>query len=448
MLWKLLIVALITMLIAGSVAAQETPTPEPLTTVQRRAVRVFMDDGILEGTSCSIRDCSGTIERWEVALWIVRLLDSEPTNHRAFVDVDAEKPYAGYVQTLFDLGVTVGCLVDPLQYCPTRETRRGQMAAFVTRAYDFDDTIPPHGFADVPRSHPFRDDISALKNAGIVSNGCADDGERLFCPDDSIVAAEAVEWLYRAARLDTTDSRGGGAGNGGGGNTGGGGNGGGGGGRNGGNTGGGNTGGGNTGGGNIGGGNTGTNPPATNPPATNPPATTQPPLIPTLTGNDGIDLVNGECTHHDRHFQGASNDQKSYMILDGHYPVSLVFDDNGPYASVAEHQEFFRHDALPLNAVANYRYRVELNTLRDVYFTHWHDGADIRWVYWIPATVLERAEDSVAAPISDEVLFEDGSGNRYRRLRNARGGLDYGPFDSPPACNDHSHPPETGNYMP
>ena len=229
LLWKLLIVALITMLIAGSVAAQETPAPEPLTSVQRRAVRVFADDGILNGTSCSIRDCSGTIERWEVALWIVRLLDSEPTNHRAFADVDSEEPYAGYVQTMFDLGATVGCMVDPLRYCPNQETRRGQMAAFVTRAYDLDDAIPPHGFSDVPRIHIFRDNISALKNAGVLTSDCAK-GEGLFCPDDPIMAAEAVEWLYRASRLDTTDSEtggGGGRGGGGGGGRGGGGGGGG-----------------------------------------------------------------------------------------------------------------------------------------------------------------------------------------------------------------------------
>ena len=428
---RALIVAMIAMLIAGSVAAQETPEPEPLTTAQRRAVSALSDSGILDGTSCLVEECSGNIERWEVALWIVRLLDSEPTENQAFADIEAEMTYGGHVEALFDLGVTVGCMVDPLRYCPTRSTSRGEMAAFVTRAYDLEETLPPHGFADVPETHNFRDNISALRNAGVLTADCAD-GSGLFCPEDPIMAAEAVEWLYRASRLNPSDGEtGGGGGGDAGGRGGGGGNGGGGGGR-------GNTGGGNTGGGNTGGGGT---------PGTNPPDTTQPPLIPTLTGNDGIDLVNGECTHHDRHLQGDSNDRKSYMILDGNYAVSLVFDDNGPYASVAEHQEFFRHDALPPNTVANYRYRVELNTLRDVYFTHWHDGANIRWVYWIPETVLERVED-IADPMADEVLFEDGSGNQYRRLRNARGGLDYGPFDSPPACNDHSHPPETGNYLP
>ena len=174
-------------------------------------------------------------------------------------------------------------------------------------------------------------------------------------------------------------------------------------------------------------------------------------MIPELVGNDGIDLVNGECTHHDVHFAGESRDRKSYMILDGNYPVFLVFDDEGPYASVSGENEYFRYDALPLNAVVTYRYRVERNAIRDVYFSHWHGVEDIRWVYWIPETVLERVEDSIADPISGEVLFEeDGSGNQYRRLRNEREDLDYGPFDSPPACNDHAHedPSDTGNYVP
>ena len=69
-------------------------------------------------------------------------------------------------------------------------------------------------------------------------------------------------------------------------------------------------------------------------------------MIPELVGNEDIDLVNGECTHHDRHSVPGSGDAKSYMILDGNYPVSLVFDDEGPYASVSGQNEFFRYDAL------------------------------------------------------------------------------------------------------
>ena len=127
--WKVLTVTMAAMLIAGSVAAQETPAPQPLTPVQRRAVRAFAADGIFEGTSCSVEDCSGTVLRWEVAVWIIRLLDYEPTPHEAFADVDSEQPYADFVETLYDKNITVGCIVDPLRFCPERPTSRGQMAA-------------------------------------------------------------------------------------------------------------------------------------------------------------------------------------------------------------------------------------------------------------------------------------------------------------------------------
>ena len=260
-----------------------------------------------------------------------------------------------------------------------------------------------------------------MKNVGILSSDCYE-GERLFCPWKPIAAAEAVEWLYRASLLGPTTGRdnggggsgGGGSGGGGGGFGGGGGSGGGGGGFGGGGSGGGGggfgggggSGGGGGGGGNGGGGGGGNG--GDNPSTTNPPTTTLPPLIPTLVGNDDIDLVDGECTHHDRHLQGGA-DPKSYMILDGTYPVALVFDDEGPYTSVSGQDEYFRYDDLPPNENVIYRYRVEQNTIRSVYFSHWHVAEDIRWVYWIPETVLERVEDSEAAPIPDEVLFGSDS---------------------------------------
>ena len=82
-------------------------------------------------------------------MWIIRLFDYRPTPHETFADVDSEQPYAGFVETLYVEEITTGCLFDPLQFCPERPTSRGQMAAFVTRAHDLEDTDPPHGFSDV-----------------------------------------------------------------------------------------------------------------------------------------------------------------------------------------------------------------------------------------------------------------------------------------------------------
>ena len=55
------------------------------------------------------------------------------------------------------------------------------MAAFVTRAYDLDDSDPPHGYSDVSPTNIFRDNIAALKNAGILTSDCSE-GEGSVLP--------------------------------------------------------------------------------------------------------------------------------------------------------------------------------------------------------------------------------------------------------------------------
>ena len=354
-LWKSLPIALIALLVAGSVAAQETPTPQRLSRDQRLAVAAFAEEGILEDTSCSVSDCGGTVERWEVALWIVRLLDSEPASHRAFVDVGSEEPYAGYVQTLFDLGVTVGCTADPLRYCPTRPTRRDEMAAFVTRAYDLNDTIPPHGFRDVPRTNTFHHNISALHNAGIRTIDCFDGR---FCPQDPIVAAEAVEWLYQASRLDPADSRSGGGAGGRGGGSGGGGAGGRGGGSGGGGGGGGGSGGGSGSSGSGGGGG----------------GTTTTTLARSGPGGAEIDIgLDGECTHFDSHVTFKQDGNNVLEVGDGKSYV-LVEDDLGTGGRI----------------------------LKAGIYAHRHDGGTTRWWYWSPPDPLtDESEGPIGLPTSE-----------------------------------------------
>ena len=350
--WKVLSITLAAMLIAGSVAAQETPAPQPLTPVQRRAVQAFAADGILEGTSCSVEDCSGTVLRWEVAMWIIRLFNYEPTPHESFADVDSEQRYASFVETLYDQNITVGCLTDPLRFCPERPTSRGQMAAFATRAFNLDDTDPPHRFFDVSPTDVFRDNITALQNAGILSADC-DEGERLFCPGQPIVAAEAVEWLYRASLLAPTAGRdnGGGGGGGGGGNF--------------------------RGGGGGGGGSSSTTSSSTTSSSTTSSSTTSssttsssttsssttsPTTVPVVLRDLEIDVgLNGECTHHDPHDDPVtppSGDKKSYLILDHSF-----YDEQGA-------PQIFR-----------------------TYYGHWHDDDGENWVYWIPEDARDANGD-------------------------------------------------------
>jgi hypothetical protein len=51
-----------------------------------------------------------------------------------FVDVPAGHPFCAWIQQLYSDGVTGGCSLAPLSYCPQAAVTRGQMAVFIERA--------------------------------------------------------------------------------------------------------------------------------------------------------------------------------------------------------------------------------------------------------------------------------------------------------------------------
>ena len=145
--------------------------------------------------------CPGQpLKRWEMAVWLVRVLDgADPgaLDSERFGDVDHEAWWAPSVERLFELGVTVGCRQDPLQYCPDRAVSRAQMATFLTRAFDLE-AAPAAGFADVSGgSHAAN--IDALAAAG-VTVGCSRDPLQ-FCPTRSVTRAQMALFLARALGL-------------------------------------------------------------------------------------------------------------------------------------------------------------------------------------------------------------------------------------------------------
>jgi hypothetical protein len=50
-----------------------------------------------------------------------------------FTDVPASNPFCGYVEAIYNLGITAGCGVS--LYCPRLPIRRDQMAKFIVNAY-------------------------------------------------------------------------------------------------------------------------------------------------------------------------------------------------------------------------------------------------------------------------------------------------------------------------
>ncbi len=99
---------------------------------------------------------------------------------------------------LADRGITRGCVADGTEFCPTNTVTRGQMAAFLVRALGLTDDGGGNTFTDDDGSI-FEDDIAKLAAAGIT-RGCNADGTE-FCPNASVTRGQMAAFLTRAFNL-------------------------------------------------------------------------------------------------------------------------------------------------------------------------------------------------------------------------------------------------------
>ena len=164
------------------------------------AIDALAEEGVLEGTECGRgRICpGGPFHRWVMGVWIIRALGERPSQaDTRFTDVAAGSWWAPHVERLAEMGVTSGCSAAPLRYCPDRPVTRGQMAAFLVRAFDLDPGSSA-GFTDTARS-PHAANIDALAAARITS-GCSAAPLR-YCPDRPVTRGQMATFLARALGL-------------------------------------------------------------------------------------------------------------------------------------------------------------------------------------------------------------------------------------------------------
>ena len=139
------------------------------------------------------------LKRWEMAVWLIRVLDNadpNPIETSHFADVDAGLWWAPFVDRLFELGVTSGCRTEPARFCPDRNVDRAQMATFLKNAFALD-PAPPAGFTDVDAGATHSAAIDALAGAGVTA-GCRLEPLR-YCPDRAVTRAQMATFLARAA---------------------------------------------------------------------------------------------------------------------------------------------------------------------------------------------------------------------------------------------------------
>jgi hypothetical protein len=118
----------------------------------------------------------------------------------AFSDVSFSHPAFVYVQKMKELRITDGCTATT--YCPDEPVTRGQMAAFIVRAWNvkngrdsrapFDFASTPY-FSDTPPSNIFFGPIQKMKELGITS-GCT---PTTYCPNNPNTRGEIAVFLSR-----------------------------------------------------------------------------------------------------------------------------------------------------------------------------------------------------------------------------------------------------------
>jgi hypothetical protein len=127
-----------------------------------------------------------------MAAFLVRALQLPPARVDYFGD-DSGLKFEDDINALRAAGVTYGCADG--RFCPDGLVTRGQMAAFLVRAYDLPASNDDY-FTDDSRS-TFEGHINALRASG-TTYGCS--GSH-FCPDGLVTRGQMVAFLHRASVL-------------------------------------------------------------------------------------------------------------------------------------------------------------------------------------------------------------------------------------------------------
>lgn len=135
--------------------------------------------------------------RFVAAVFIERGLgqfNPQPSAIFHFDDVDEKDVYRLYIEDFAARGLTSGCAIR--LFCPYDATSRAQVAVFIVRALgETDPPSPPIAtFVDVPTTHYAYRFIEAFARRGLTA-GCA---PGVFCPDDAVTRGQMAAFIVRA----------------------------------------------------------------------------------------------------------------------------------------------------------------------------------------------------------------------------------------------------------
>ena len=169
-------------------------------------VETIFRAGITAGCGLGAYCEPASITRAQMAVFLLRALlgagYGPPAPVGLFADVSADDAFAPWVEDLFNRGITVGCSVSPLRYCPNDPVTRAEMAAFLLKASLGPAYAPPPAvgvFDDVPAGDPFAPWIEDLYARGVTA-GCVAIPLQ-YCPIRPNTRGEMAVFLVRTFGL-------------------------------------------------------------------------------------------------------------------------------------------------------------------------------------------------------------------------------------------------------
>jgi hypothetical protein len=131
-----------------------------------------------------------------MATFLVRALHYPATSHDWFID-DQGSVFENSINRLREAGVTQGCNPpDNSRFCPNAYVTRGQMAAFLGRAFGYSTGGSTDYFTD-DNGNIFETAINQLRTAR-VTLGCNPPSNSRYCPNDFVTRGQMAAFLKRA----------------------------------------------------------------------------------------------------------------------------------------------------------------------------------------------------------------------------------------------------------
>jgi hypothetical protein len=165
--------------------------------VHEGGIEAIAAAGITEGCNPpqNTEYCPGeNVTRAQMATFVARALSLAPATDDYFID-DEDSVHEGGINRIREAGITEGCNPPTNdRFCPNQTMTRGQMAAFLARAFDFGSTDEDFFVDD--NGHLFERAINRMAAEG-VTEGCNPPDNDRFCPDAPVTRGQMATFLTR-----------------------------------------------------------------------------------------------------------------------------------------------------------------------------------------------------------------------------------------------------------